>query len=460
MVGTHIARELIEENRDVVIIEKDPEIARRVDNELDCLVINEDGCRPETLSLARAGEADWFIALTGSDAVNIVACGLVAAESTRIRTIARVETPVYYSLSDAQKQAFGLDILIHPAMEAARALSRIIEEGFAEAVAPLHGGALQLRTVDAVEVTPFIGKTLIELRADLSEHFLVAAAVRDGRILVPKGDFKVATNDRLYFLGRPEALDLILGEVDGLENEARRILIDGSTRVAERLIDLIHNGSALGEKGLKARINRFFRRRIDITVILDTEEEGKRLARNNQDIQILLGSLAEEGLLESASVDIADLFVAATPSQEHNIMTAQLAKTLGAKKAVAVTENHRFHPLLPTLAVDSFICSPDAVVSAVLEIVRKAHIRTIYSFYEDDVEIVELRIDASSDVAGHTLRDIELPSDVLIAFVQKAGELVVPSGVTVLSAGDMIGLVCGKSQIGALESIFGGRDGV
>ena len=91
-VGLNIARELIEEKRDVVLIEKNPETARRVDNELDCLVINDDGSRPETLRLANTETADWFIALTGTDAVNIVACGLVASETSKTKTIARVET--------------------------------------------------------------------------------------------------------------------------------------------------------------------------------------------------------------------------------------------------------------------------------------------------------------------------------------------------------------------------------
>src|SRR5574344_1863793 len=81
MIGIHIARELIEEKRDAVIIEKNPEIARMVENQLDCLVIHDDGTRPETLRQGGTSSADWFIALTGSDSVNIVACGLVAAES-------------------------------------------------------------------------------------------------------------------------------------------------------------------------------------------------------------------------------------------------------------------------------------------------------------------------------------------------------------------------------------------
>lgn len=110
--------------------------------------------------------------------------------------------------------------------------------------------------------------------------------------------------------------------------------------------------------------------------------------------------------------------------------------------------------------VDSYICSNDAVVAAVLETVRKAHIRTIYDFYEDDVEIVDLTIDPASPVTGKTIQNIELPRDVLLAFVIKSGTIVVPSGETALEGGDEIGLITHKKHIAALEHIFGGADGI
>lgn len=128
MIGIHIARELIDEKRDVILVEKDAEVARIAGNELDCLVINEDGSRPETLRKAGAAKAAWFLALTGSDEVNILACGLVAAESKEVRTLARVENPFYSSLSSAQREAFGLDVIVDPAMETADAIARIISE--------------------------------------------------------------------------------------------------------------------------------------------------------------------------------------------------------------------------------------------------------------------------------------------------------------------------------------------
>ncbi len=457
-VGIQIARELIGEKRDVIIIEKNPEVARVVDNQLDCLVINADGTVPETLREAHTETADWFLALTGSDAVNIVACGLVAAESRSTRTIARVETPFYSSLSEAQRRAFGLDYLINPALETARFLDRILEEGFAEAVVPLHGGRLQLRTLTGETKSEYVGKTLVDLRRMSAAPFLVVAIFRNGSIIVPRGDSVVESTDRLYVLGEPNILDALLGKVDGIGDATRKILILGSTRVAERLIDCL-SGMDARKSGAKGAARSPFRKKTDITLMDPSSAECGRLARIYQNISILLGDSSDEGALESAGVARADLFVGATDSQSRNIITAQLSKNLGAKKAIAITMNHRYQSLGQALDIDSIVCLNDAVVSSVLGIVRKAHIRTIHAFYEEDVEIVELEVSDASPVANRILKDIEFPRESLIAFIVRGESVIVPSGASTVEIGDVIGIVARKKDIAVLEGIFGGPDG-
>lgn len=458
-VGIQIARELIAENRDVVIIERDSELARLADNELDCIVLNEDGSRPETLRKAEVHLADWFIALTGSDAVNIVACGLVAAESPNTRTIARMETSFYNALSNAQKKTFGLDYLVNPAMETAISLARIVVEGFAEKVTPLHDGALQLRMVEAENMPGYLGKTLGEISHDALAHYLIATVVRDGSIIVPKGDFKIRHGDRLYVLGPPKVLDAALGTIEGLADIPRRIVILGAGRISERLVVLLHTRRKATIRAIGGLFQRLFNQKTDITLIDSDERDCKRFAQNFQDITVLNADSAEEGVLEDAGVGRADLFIAATDSQSKNIITAQLAKVLGAKKTMAVTMNHRFLPLGPGLDIDSYVCSNDAIAASVLETVRKGHIRTIYTFYEDSVEIVELKIDPRSPVAGKILRTIDLPREVLVAFVHHDSVFTVPNGNTVLNAGDMIALVVPKDRISELEEIFGDSNG-
>jgi trk system potassium uptake protein TrkA len=460
MIGVHIARELIDEKRDVILVEKDPEVARIAGNELDCLVINEDGSRPETLRKAGAAKAAWFLALTGSDEVNILACGLVAAESKEVRTLARVENPFYSSLSPAQREAFGLDVIVDPAMETADAIARIISEGFAEAVTPLHDGKLQLRTIPALSVPAFIGKPLKEVKHQAGIDFLIAAVVRDGGIVVPAGDTVIGSTDGLYVLGTPKGLDELLGSVAGLGGKLRRILIVGATRTTRRLVECLLDKDQGRPRGAIAYLRRIFRGKRMITVIESSREEAKALARDFQEIDLVQGDSSQPGMLEKAGADKADLVVCATESQTFNIITAQLAKHLGATKSLAITLNDRYMALGVKLDVDALICDKSVVAAAVLEIVRRANIRTIHDFYEDDVEIVELKVDPASAAADKKLFEIALPKGVLVGFVIRGKDIVVPKGDTVLLGGDVLGLVARKQSIAGLETAFGGPGGV
>ncbi len=250
MIGVHIARELIEEKRDVVLIEKDADAAAIASSELDCMVIHDDGSKPETLRRAKAASADWFLALTGHDEVNIVACGLVAAESKAVRTVARVENPFYSSLSPVQRTAFGLDMLVNPKMETARAVVRIVEQGFAEDVIPLHEGRLQLRYLQAEALPQGIGKSLKELRQEGATEFLVVAIVKDYGLLIPDGDYVIQASDLLYLLGTPQGLDGLVGAVAGVKQAAKRILVVGATKIGERLVGLMTSRERERARGL------------------------------------------------------------------------------------------------------------------------------------------------------------------------------------------------------------------
>jgi trk system potassium uptake protein TrkA len=87
--GTQLAKRLTEEGHDLALIERDPDAARIAANALDCLVVQGDGSSPEILAKAGAAKARNFIALSGSDELNIVCCSIVAAEYPAVRRVAR-----------------------------------------------------------------------------------------------------------------------------------------------------------------------------------------------------------------------------------------------------------------------------------------------------------------------------------------------------------------------------------
>jgi len=156
----------------------------------------------------------------------------------------------------------------------------------------------------------------------------------------------------------------------------------------------------------------------------------------------------------------ADLVITATESQTFNILTAQLVKSLGAKKAIAITLNDRYLNLAGELTVDALISVKNAAAASILSLIRRGHIKTIHSFYEADVEIVELTLDKNSHAIGKSLKELALPRGTLVAFVINKHTVTVPTGDTMLHDGDTVALVVRKNAITKLEAVFGGSVGI
>jgi len=234
---------------------------------------------------------------------------------------------------------------------------------------------------------------------------------------------------------------------------AKRVLVIGATTISERIVEKLLERSKSGFFG------KLIGNKRHITVMDSSGESAKRLARMFHDIEVVNGDSSEEGLLEQVGVGVCDLVICATASQSFNIITAQLSKSLGAEKSVAITLNDRYSSIGSSLEVDALISIKGVVAATVLEMVRRAHIRTIHDFYEDNVELVELKVALNSPVAARELKNLDIPKSVLVVYVMRGEDLNVPSGSTMIEGGDSIGIVSRKTDLPELESAFGGRSG-
>jgi len=121
-VGYNLAEQLILEKRDVVLVEKDPERARYAAAHLDCMVIPADGNNLEEIRAAGLEDAQYFVAATNSDEVNIIACFLVGAEFPNLTKIARVRNLYYLKTSLFASRDLGIDFVVNQETEAAKAI--------------------------------------------------------------------------------------------------------------------------------------------------------------------------------------------------------------------------------------------------------------------------------------------------------------------------------------------------
>jgi trk system potassium uptake protein TrkA len=196
-VGFHLARHMLEQGREVTLIEKDRSRTRRLRASLGQSLQVGDGARVETLRDAGANRADVVVAVTDNDETNLVSCQIAKTVFLKPRTIARVSDPRNESIFGA----LGVDLTI----SSTRIIDSMIEKQVAadDLVIPLltlRGGDVEIVEVRLSDESKLLGKPLRDL-AMPAESILIAV-FRGRRTLIPRGDTILEPDDELVALVR------------------------------------------------------------------------------------------------------------------------------------------------------------------------------------------------------------------------------------------------------------------
>ncbi len=448
LLGSLIARELIAENRDVIIIEKNPSTAKSIADNLDCIVHEGDGENIDTLIAAGVAEAEWFIACTGSDETNIVSCGLVTETFQHVKTIARARNPYFASFKKTGKRILGVDRIINPEAETAEAIARLIFRGMSPEIIDVKEAGIQLRRILCQKEIRFVGKSLAEVRSEIGPDFIIPAVLRGEELLVPTGSFVFEEDDAAYLLGEPSTLDRLFGPCkDALRKFNSLVIFGGETLTSLLLHELGIDASRMNALSLLGNPR--------IKVIDGDRLLLKAISATFPRIDVINHQLDDEHLMEEENIGNADIVLSLTSNQSNNILGALLAKKKGARRTLALVTNDLYSPILYSLDIDILVNEKTVMSGSILDQVRKAKIRRLYSFPRSEYELIEIQISTSFEHRGAEIQDLHLPKGFLITFVIHEGKTYVPTGTTRIFENDLIGLIIKKRQIGKIEAMFG-----
>lgn len=454
-VGVQVARQLISENKEVILIEKNAELSQQLANSLDCLVVNDEGRNPLLLQKAGVAEADFFIALTGSDEVNLITCGLVAKAYSKPSKIARVRNPYYASQQELGELPFwGVDHMINPETEAARAILNAIAYGAIGEVVALGSERLRLQPVRVGADSPLRNRTIAQIRSDFQHPILVPVILRGDDFIVPAGRTRVEEEDSVYLLGDAANLEAILAQLGKTRQEFRKIAVIGGGRIGSYIAEQLAGGGT-GGRGFFARFNRLFRPSgRTITVFEQAIDKCKQLSETLPGVLVNHIDVTEEMALEDAQLGSYDLALAVTGNQELNLVTAVQAKVLGVRKTIALVIKNDYLDVASRLPIDVTVSLKETLARTILSIIRRGVIRLLHSISDSELEILEMTIEEKTGLVGKMVREAGLPRDTLILFLVRDGQTVLPEGDTVLQAKDQIGIITRKSSIEKLENRF------
>ena len=421
-VGYHLAYRLSHEKKDVVVIDRDLEKIRRVQNTLDVQAIHGSGGSISLLRQAGISEASMVIAVTNSDEVNMISC-LVAGVQDRVpKKIARVRDPDYSALFPLfDKEHLDIDLIINPDHEVVEMILKLMEVPGAVDIVDFADGKVRMVSLPLLPDSPMAGKTLAEISRMYPKSGILIVAVQKGdKVFIPKGPDVLAANDILFMVMARDKTREALESSGHRRPPIKRVMILGGGLIGLQL------AQSLEERGLQVKI------------IEQNENRCSEIAEKCRRTVVLRGDATYQDLLIEENAGEMDTFIAVTEDEETNVMISLLAKKMGVRRIMTLVNKVGYSPLVHSIGIDVVISPRLAAVNKILQFIRRGKILSVSSLPEENAEACEAIALETSDLVGRPLREVEFPKDAIVGALVRGSEVIIPNGSTVIQPGDRV----------------------
>jgi trk system potassium uptake protein TrkA len=464
--GELLAKTLIAEGNQVVLIDRSAERVRSAGDQLDCTVIEADGSNLEVLEKAGISSSDALVTITGDDDTNLIICSLVDAVYPDTLKIARFRDYEHYrrvlevtrrrrdNPDAASHPMFGGDYIVNPDVEAAGHIMRAMEIG-------ATGASIDLNDEYNIVVLPLsqdsrlVGSSLRDIAALEDWNFLVAFIESDGEASLPGGESVFKAGDHVGILARKEDTAKLLEFTGADSAPMERVALFGADNVGALTVA----AQAESSQSFWYRLLSLGRSKRKRLMVIDRDVQRCRdLAGKFPEARILNGDITDDGLIQSEGVCDCDLVVAASGNYERNLMTAAYLKLRGVGKAIALTSDSAFDEIAGKLGIDVTVPMRDVVIDTIVSHLRGRNVKSVHSVGARKYEIVSCEVSQDSRFAGKSLREIGRIENLLVLLVRQPGSETseIPNGATVLNGGAQAVIIVPAGETGVL-GMFAGK---
>jgi trk system potassium uptake protein len=436
----HLSRE---EANDVTVIDNNEEILRDLQDRLDIRTVSGNAASPRILEAAGIAATDILVALTNSDEVNMLACHIAWTLYRTPKKIARVRSADFTERDKLfGENGIAVDVWISPEQLVTEYVARLIRYPGALQVLDFADGRVRLVGIRALQGGPLVGQALRALREHVpTADARVAAIYRAGKSVIPEGDTVIEDGDEVFFLAARKDIRVVMKEMRREEAPARRVVIAGGGNIGVRLAGELED-------------------RNQVKLI---ERDGKRARKVSEQLKsttVLHGDAADEELLLEENIDSVDVFAALTNSEEANILSAMLAKRLGAHKVMALINKPSYAELIESGSIDVAISPQTVTIGSLLAHVRRGDVVRVHSLRRGAAEALEVVVHGDADsskVIGRRIEDISLPQGTTLGAVVRGEDVIIAHHDTTVQADDhLILFLTDRRHIEAVEKLFQG----
>ena len=437
-VGFHIANRIAHENKDVVVIDKNPEAIRRVSDNLDVQVMVGSGSSPVVLEEAGIRDADIMLAVTNSDETNLVACLVTNMISPSTKKLVRLRAADYDDYHDAFRTSLPhIDTIINPEIEVVKTIDRFMSFPGAVDVGEFAQGKVYFIGVTLEKDSGLGGVQLSELSNYIgNKKLLIAALVRSEKLIIPRGEDRLIHGDLVYFITEKDQVFENLRIFGKHEAPGRRAMIIGGGRVGYRL------ASMLEQKNIYTKI------------IERNSERCRLLAERLNKTVVLQGDGSDQDLLAEENIHDMDTVITLTNDEETNILASLLAKQMGVRKTITRISKFSYFPLMSMIGIQQIVSPRLSAINSILQHIRRGKVLSAKIIKGEQAEVMEALALETSDIVGKPLRNISFPKGTLVTGIIRGEKITIPSGDSVIQPGDRIIIFARRSAIPKVEKIL------
>ncbi len=441
VTGASVAEALANEENDIVVVDFRLDLLEALKERFDIATVTGNAAHPSVLEQAGISNTDMVIAVTDRDETNMLACLIINALYSKPKTIARVRAIDYLKHPRLfSEKGIPVDIVISPEQIVMNSIRNLIEFPGVLQVSEFAKGLVRLFSVKVVADGILTGKKIKTLKDRFaSGKTRVVAIFRNGIPLYVNGDATIETGDEVFFVAPRKEVRRVLEELGKLEAPIKRIIIAGGGHVGKRL------ALALEDKH-------------QVKIIEKDPKRAKKIANDLDNSVVLLGDCADEKLLQDESIEDTDLFCAITDNDGVNIISASLAKSLGARKTICLLNHTSYTKLLPGTSIDAVVLPNQETLGSILKYVRKGDVAEVSSLCGGTAEAIEAIAHSNGQddcVVGKRVDSVKFPDGIVMGALIRNHEVIAIHHDTVFKDNDhVIMFAMDKKLIPHIEKSF------
>ena len=440
-IGTTIIDSLVSEGHDVVAIDDDNDVVTEISNIYDIMCVCGSGADYETLSEAGADKAEMFVAVAGSDELNMLSC-FIAKKMGAKKTFARIRNPEYNGSGlDFIRSELGISGAINPEKLCAQEIFNILRLPGAAKIETFSNRRFEMLELNLKSDSKLDGLSLVEMRKKFQGQYLVSAVQRGEEVFIPDGNFILHGGDKIGIMATSQDAQRLF-KMLGLQKQAKSVMILGASRMAFYLAKKLLAGGH------------------EVKIIERDKRRCEEVSNALPGAVVICGDGAEQELLMEEGISRCDAFVSLTGMDEENILISIFAASQDVSKVIAKVSRNELMTMAEKLGLECTV-SPRKTSSDVISTYARAlrnslgsNVETLYKLMNGKAEALEFKIKPDFKYVKIPLKDMSLKGNTLIAGIIRGKKIIIPSGNDTVEAGDKVVVMATDHRLQDLSDII------